>query len=614
MKQKNYNLKQTDNIEQIEEEIISAANKTGRKNVIVNIFSFPAKRLKRRWHIRYKFNKKHLIMDLLICAGILFLIGLNIFWLYGGFHYFVSDLKVAISAPSPEILSGQIVSFDINYANDNSYKIEEAILSLRFPRFFQLTEISHKDFDRGHNVLDLGELKPGSNGAFRVTGRVLGGLNDEQSMIANINYYKTSKSGTRLFGQYEVNSEFKYKISGSFLTSEVMIPTHLINKEIFSWPVKIVNTSSDIVYSNIKVVPMTDNGIFFDQSEILFEKILPGEKRDGLLSGVLKTDQANKVLSYKVFWQEDLFDLLQVEWQKNTNILQPKFILTHDLDKIGAVNPGEWVEINVAYENAGDYTLENVELSLNFTGAYWDLSQVKKDKGRIISDQISWNFNDLPRLALIQPHEKGQIRVNVKTKEFVADSQAFNLISSTLVKYKIGGQAAAVLGDEKTLRLNSNLSATVYPMYFALTGDQLGRGPLPPDVGKETKYWIFVKFINDISIVKNAQVKIELPANVIATGNANVPVGDPIQFSNNKRELIWQISEVPVKPTNIGFAFEAAIIPTSGQLGTYPALIANIIISGTDSMTKDKIEKQFGAVTTKLTNDLKGKARDGAVR
>ena len=103
--QKIYNLEADDDLEKIEEDILTAANKAGKKNVIVNIFSYPHKKLKKRWNVRYKFNIKHLYFDLTVIAGILVLIALNIFWLYGGFHYFFNKLDMNVEIAQEEVVS-----------------------------------------------------------------------------------------------------------------------------------------------------------------------------------------------------------------------------------------------------------------------------------------------------------------------------------------------------------------------------------------------------------------------------------------------------------------------------------------------------------------------------
>jgi len=142
----------------------------------------------------------------------------------------------------------------------------------------------------------------------------------------------------------------------------------------------------------------------------------------------------------------------------------------------------------------------------------------------------------------------------------------------------------------------------------------LGRGSLPPKVGESTKYWVFARLINDISPVEKVTLTMELPLNVSWSDKTSVAVGDPLVYDPNTRTVSWTVSKLPVKPTNIGLAFEVSIIPTASQVGQNPVLIQNIKISGKDERTGALIEKELGNITTKLIQDTKGKLRDGVVR
>src|SRR3989339_1275384 len=153
-----------ENLEQIEEDIIEAADKAGKKNIIVNIFSAPREKLKRRWEVRYKFNKKHLVMDILIALGVLFLIGLNIFWAYGGFHYFFNRLDFSAQLTNEKVVSGATSEIVVQYNNRNKFEIEEAVLSLTFPKYFVLESVDRENYDALNNILVLGDLAPGANG------------------------------------------------------------------------------------------------------------------------------------------------------------------------------------------------------------------------------------------------------------------------------------------------------------------------------------------------------------------------------------------------------------------------------------------------------------------
>jgi uncharacterized cupredoxin-like copper-binding protein len=609
---KEYKITTDEDLEKVEEDIIRAANKAGKKNVIVNIFTYPHKKLKKRWHVRYKFNKKHLMMDLLIAAGVLVLVGLNIFWLYGGFHYFSNKLDVEISSPL-EMISGAEVEFIIDYENKNKYELEEVIMSLRLPEYFELAEVSREEYDLEHNTLELGNLAPGANGEIIVRGQLIGEYESEQYLVANFNFYKTNKKGERLWGQFSKNKVERFMISGSYLEIETELPDNLVNNQVFDWPIIIKNTSEALIYEQIRFEPEYDSEfINFGLAPVQIQNFGPGQEKEIKLSVRVSTASENKDLALKVFWFVNGVELNQFTWAKEQPVFKPKFLFEAEIGSGVAVNPGEPVELNIKYQNAGRFTIENVSLTLDLLSDYWTLSGVEGDVGKIQANKIIWNAQQIPRLALLQPGESGEIALKIKTRSYVSGSADVDLQSRLKTNFKVEGQEVELIGPTVSAKLNSNLMVSAYPMYYARTGDQLGRGPIPPYAGEETKYWLFARMVNDINAVDNVRFSAELPFNVTYTGKGSVPVGDPIKVDG--KEISWQISQVPVKPSNIGFALELAIVPTASQVGTYPLLLQNMQISGIDTVTGEQITKNLGSVNTKLTNDKRGLLRDGKVR
>ena len=72
----------------------------------------------------------------------------------------------------------------------------------------------------------------------------------------------------------------------------------------------------------------------------------------------------------------------------------------------------------------------------------------------------------------------------------------------------------------------------------------------------------FAKLINDISSVENVVLTMELPINVSWSNRSNVPVGDPLVLTQF-RAVSWKVSKFALKPGNIGFAFEVALLPSA---------------------------------------------------
>ncbi len=612
-------VKTNDDLEQIEEDIIEAADKAGKRNVIVNIFAAPGQRLKRRWNVRYKFNKKHLVMDLLIALGVLLLVGLNIFWAYGGFHYFFNRLDLSARVSNNQVVSGEVSEIIIEYANRNKFEIQEAVLSLTFPKYFILEGVDRENYDTRNNVLVLGNLSPGANGRVVVRGKIFGNIKEDQAVFASINYFKTDKKGGRLWGQFRKNSILEYRIESSPLVLEsIDFMASMVRGQTLTLPVKIKNTSKDQEYKKLQLDFVSDDEVkVIDKATRELINLIPGEERTIIFNYKINSAADIKNIGLRLHWLDPQWDLVQAIWEGQHEVVDQKFYFENK--KVGenvAVNPGDWIDFAFEYKNTGSFTLHNVVLGVELAGDYWEVSSAKSSDvlPQVRGQSLTWTEKEWPRLALIQPGETGEVHLSIKTKSYVSGSSDFNLRMTLWTSNLFESREIIIENEPILIRLNSNLAVQVYPMYYAPTGDQLGRGPLPPKVGETTKYWIFAKLINDISSVENVVLTMELPINVSWSNRSNVPVGDPLVFDPNSRAVSWKVSKLPVKPGNIGFAFEVALLPSANQVGQFPILIQDIKISGRDERTGVMIEKKLGNITSKLIQDTKGKTRDGAVR
>jgi len=478
-----------------------------------------------------------------------------------------------------------------------------------------LNEVSREEFVPEKNIVRLGNLEPGANGHVEVLGQLIGNFQEEQVLLANFNFYKTNKKGERLWGQFRKNVPYQYLIEDSYLQVETELPEVLVNKQIFDWSIKISNTSENINYEEVQLMIQEDGEFqLLEQSDDLATSLNPGESREFNIKARFNTAKESKDVKFGVIWKSSTFALLQNSWSKEQKVILPKFEVSHQVQVVDAVSPGDDVEVTVGFDNAGDYTIENAEITLELLGDYWNLNKVQNGTGKVFGNKVTWTVAEMPKLALIQPKEKNEFSFTVGTDSYVSGSQDLDLRSRMTIKYKLEGQNVYTTTPYKTTKLNSNLAVSAYPMYFAKTGDQLGRGPIPPRVGSETKYWMFMRMVNDIHDVENVTVTAELPFNVTWVNESNVPVGDAIEYSHETKTISWQISKVPVKPTNIGFAFVVSIIPTTSQVGSYPILLNNIQVKGIDKITGLPINKNLGSINTSLIYDAKGKQKDGPVR
>ena len=169
------------------------------------------------------------------------------------------------------------------------------------------------------------------------------------------------------------------------------------------------------------------------------------------------------------------------------------------------------------------------------------------------------------------------------------------------------------IGKMASSPLSSNLNLAAYARYFSAEGEQLGRGPLPPRVGKTTKYIIFMEAINTIHPLESVVAHATLPLEVQLT--KTIPVeGGSLSFDEKNRTLTWSPKKIPphlgkyYEP--IGIIFELALTPSEKTHFKEAELLTQISITGRDTITEENLSKNIPPITTRLLYDKKAKGKE----
>jgi len=584
-----------------------------------NLLRHPIKRLKRRWHIRYKHNKKHLLLDFIIGACVLILIAVNVFWIFGGFHYLIDKTEVEISMDKEEIGIGEQVEFKVEYFNGNKFDLEEFNIALLLPKNFEILDVSRENYDFDHNVLYVGRVKGGSKGELTVTGNVWADLGAEQLLVVNTNYYKTDKKGDRLWGQFQTPFSLKYKVEKSGLKLDFDAPEKAVNGQIADLVLNIKN-NFNFKLNTFFVQPLV-NGNFqivssdqpFQNQQWIFPQLYKGQvKQINIKARVLGKKKVYPAFNVLADINGNKIKVGYVS--KAVELFETDFVSSLGFVKTEVIKPGADVDLQIDYNNKNGYSLEDVQFEIELLSDYWNLSASNLGVGdKQLDNKILISSDHISKLALIQPHETGQINLKLKTKTYLAQSIP-GLSARLNVYYKVNELPVYVLGEKVNTALSTNLRTSATVRYFTDYGEQLGRGSLPPKVGKETKYWIFVHVLNDINEVENVQVSAELYNNVTWTGKSNVTVGNALDYNEAIKTVSWVISKVPKAPKNFGFAFEVGLMPSEVQRNKYAGLVKNIYITGKDVLTSKQVDYVVPALTTQLFADQIGALKGGKVK
>ena len=144
--------------------------------------------------------------------------------------------------------------------------------------------------------------------------------------------------------------------------------------------------------------------------------------------------------------------------------------------------------------------------------------------------------------------------------------------------------------------------------YYTDEGDQLGRGSLPPKVGKETKYWVLLNISNTTSKFEKIELSAQLPNYVSWTGKTSVSHGRDVSYNESSHKITW--STPYLSPyERAGVYVELAITPAGAQLGTTPVILQNITISGYDSYIDKKLSKKIDNLDISLEFDEIGRSK-----
>lgn len=147
--------------------------------------------------------------------------------------------------------------------------------------------------------------------------------------------------------------------------------------------------------------------------------------------------------------------------------------------------------------------------------------------------------------------------------------------------------------------------------YYAASGGQIGAGPLPPQVGKTTRYWVQWKLAPTKSDISSFVVKASLPPGVRWTGQTALPNGGTFEEKNG--ELIWSIPFLPARLEPTSAAFEIALTPTADMKGRTAVILNTAAAQAIENRSSSALTSKANLLDTSLPSDEQARGK-GSVR
>jgi hypothetical protein len=563
-------------------------------------FTHPLKHhYKNKYHGQYTYARALFIFDMFLLGMI---VGLGVIALLLALYKptTIADKVIFETTVAPaDIVSGAPSTLTIYWTNTTGKELHNASLLLGYPEHFLLQEVSSEIYQIEENRMTIGTIPADGTGQVRVRGVMFGNVGGEQTFRSILSF------------QHGEDNQVAQKISyhtftpvSSTLELELSLPDRLVGYQEVSGLITYRNTG-EIDYPQISIQPEWPEGFVLLESShtlsgsnFLLPAITAGSEGSMQFTGRL--DTSNEAVTFTFHPSFTFGNTLyrQETLTQTSPLIPPPVSLSHSIES-ESLQPGSTAEFSVRYENISQYPVSLVQIRISTDSPFFseaDLESQVVEVTELAPGEIGQGLIELPLRSSIMQSET----------DVYENLSATTRAAATFILGDGQSQQIVSYGQEVTSLITSPVVLDSFGRYATAQGDQLGRGPLPPLVGLETKYWAFINLTGTTNTLENIEITAELPDNVRFTGKQTVSTGDSVE--HDAGTISWNADQLDstFAPDSkiIGLAFELGFTPTEEQTGTSPILLENIQITGTDAVTGAFISDWGPVITTNLPHDL----------
>jgi len=527
------------------------------------------------------------------------------------------DLVIVDASVAPkEVITGGSSTLAFRYENTSKEQIRNGRLTFTFPEHFALEDFESAAEQVGQQTFDIGTVNPSEYGYIHVRGTMFGDVGGDQVFTTSFSY---------AYGENETDTKTKEHVfspTASTLALELNVPKHLFSYQEIDGVIRYKNTG-DVDFPAMKITPSWPEGFTLLQSDpalrdgaFYVSSIESGDEGWIAFTGRL-ADESGYSFTFTPSFEFQGASYTQEILNANVDILPSPIELSHTIEE-EFLSPGEVATVTAQFENVSSYPLQNVHLVLETDPLVFG-TDTDGDM-----EYVDGVFVQKGGIASIAPGERGSITLSLPVRSDLAGIPLSDLTEIT-VTTSIGAEleitidefpvTMKTLNDSQETRLSSPSVFQAVGRYWASTGDQLGRGPVPPLALETTKYWIFWSVSGTTNTLSDLELQAELGDNVQLTGRQSVSTGSAILEEDGS--VVWRISEgAPTLPSGsraIGAAFEVAITPGTSDIGTIPTLLGTSLFTARDTFTGAFISESSPAITTEIPTDQTASTYGGIV-
>lgn len=560
------------------------------------------------YHLRFAHARKLFLFDMFL---VLCIFGAAGSWIFVSLYdpTVVKQVEFSLNSPNEKIKNGDPITYTVSYANKSKENLIDGHITFEIPPGFIFENSSPAEiFSSSTKTFVLSKIPPGSKGTVSIAGIFYGNMNEKISTVAHFSY----KQETRGVLEEKVTT-LSMTPRGSSLLTTLTASDEIINQGTTEITVSVKNTGEKPL-REIALLFDTPSGILVAKDGKMSEKkfeiagmIEPQDTRtfhfEFTPQGLAKDSETKIAVTPLIRIQNTSF-LLDATVDHPWKVLTPEVNFGATIaDASAYFLPEKNITANMSIKNNGNIALQNAVVSLNLPN-FAD-AKLFSSLNHVTSDKTGFHITakQNPSLAEIAPGGTVVLPLIIPIKNILSGNNIQFVLSPTLqATLKNTNSNFSENASTAPVKIGTKLTLDASVRYYTPEGDQLGRGPLPPRVGKETKYWALLRVSNSTSEVENVTLSAELPAYVQWTGRVSVTKGKEPSFNAATRLIEWNALSIAPGET-AGIYAELSVTPTASQVGTTPILVKNISVSGKDTFIQESVNAKVNNVDVSLPGD-----------
>lgn len=567
----------------------------------------------RRYHLKFSHARKLFIFDMLLLISIFVIGGSAAFW-YTYDPTVTKDVALEVSAAAlgdtNRVKSGELITVKISFQNNSNVVLEDPIIKVNIPAGF-LIRSTPPNFTTSTQSISVESMKPRQGGELIFTGQFFGEPGKNFPAVVELIYRqeKTNRFEVKTVGILATPADSVLVVNANF-------PATIFSSGNWEVPVTIQNTGSELI-SGISIPFPTVNGLNFSWLEtgitkkpLLISLLKPNETTTGTLRFSSKLPKDISEISVSLIPQIQINNQYfnQAAFNSKIYVLHPGLKISSEW-KQSIVQPGENVPLHIKVENTGSVELNNLTLAIPLPANLVNVRETATtNKATLKGSTLYISAKEFPALNSIPRQENRELPLTIVISNRPSGSTELSLPISASSNIVNNPEKFETKSITSPIKLGTFISLNAESHYYSTEGDQIGRGPLPPKVGKETKYWALLILNNGTAEASNVTVSATLAPGVTWTSKSSVTRGREPVYNPSTRTITWNVSSVPASET-VGIDFELSITPTESQRGSIPVLLTNIRASAVDSITNKNLTASAGSLNASLVTDIIGKAK-----